>query len=197
MRRIFAATSIESALRSKVQGFAFGTNRWVFVSMLASAFLFAVTDILSLKVVFGMLLKSSQGPVSLRQCLLPGSLPPEIHRLQGASRRSLAISGGGHGPDDPSFFSSCRLQVSGEVDDFGLLLSSGASTSDSPRQHPRRRSCAVTRPGACGGRWRDRSGPRVLATGKEQAARLSPGWHSFPAICMRNSAHEPRSLPWV
>lgn len=58
---MFAATSFESALRSKVQGFAFDTNRWVFVSMLASAFLFAVTDILSLEVIFGLALAMTSG----------------------------------------------------------------------------------------------------------------------------------------
>jgi Zn-dependent protease with chaperone function len=53
--------SIESTLRSKFQGFAFSTNRWIFLSMFASAFLFAVTDILSLKIIFILALAITSG----------------------------------------------------------------------------------------------------------------------------------------
>lgn len=81
MRRIFTATSIESTLRSKSQGFAFTTNRWVFLSMLASAFLFAVTDILSLKVIFALALAVASGllVVPLSECVV--SFPNKLQEI--------------------------------------------------------------------------------------------------------------------
>ncbi len=81
MRRIFTATSIESTLRSKFQGFAFSTNRWVFLSMLASAFLFAVTDILSLKIIFALSLAVTSGllVVPLTECAV--SFPKKLREL--------------------------------------------------------------------------------------------------------------------
>lgn len=81
MRRIFTATSIESTLRSKFQGFAFTTNRWVFLSMLASAFLFAVTDILSLKIIFALALAVASGllVVPLTECV--ASFPKKLQEI--------------------------------------------------------------------------------------------------------------------
>jgi len=73
--------SIESTLRSKFQGFAFSTNRWVFLSMLASAFLFAVTDILSLKIIFGLALAVTSGllVVPLTECVV--SFPETLREI--------------------------------------------------------------------------------------------------------------------
>ena len=81
MRGIFAATSIESTLRSKFQGFAFSTNRWIFLSMLALAFLFAVTDVLSVKIVIGMALAVTSGflVVPLTECVV--SLPKKLQEM--------------------------------------------------------------------------------------------------------------------
>ena len=81
MKRIVAATSIESTLRSEFQGFAFSTNRWVFLSMLASAFLFAVTDVLSLKVIFGLALAVASGflVVPLTECAV--SFPKKLREM--------------------------------------------------------------------------------------------------------------------
>jgi Zn-dependent protease with chaperone function len=81
--------SIESTLRSKFQGFAFSTNRWVFLSTLASAFLFAVTDILSIKIIFGLALAVTSGlvVVPLTECVV--SFPKklrEIMTISGARR---------------------------------------------------------------------------------------------------------------
>lgn len=81
MRGIFTAKSIESTLRSKFQGFAFSTNRWVFLAMLASAFLFAVTDILSLKIIFGLALAVTSGllVVPLTECVV--SFPKKLREI--------------------------------------------------------------------------------------------------------------------
>jgi Zn-dependent protease with chaperone function len=81
LRRIFTATSIESTLRSKFQGFAFSTNRWVFLAMLISAFLFAVTDVLSLKITFGMALAITSGllVVPLTECVV--SFPKKLREI--------------------------------------------------------------------------------------------------------------------
>lgn len=81
MRRIFTATSIESTLRSKFEGFAFNTNRWVFLSMLASAFLFAVTDILSLKIISALALAATSGflVVPLTECVV--SFPQKLREI--------------------------------------------------------------------------------------------------------------------
>ena len=81
MRRIFVARSIESYLRSKFQGFAFNTTRWVFLSTLASAFLFAVTDILSLKIIFGLALAVTSGlvVVPLTECVV--SFPEKLREI--------------------------------------------------------------------------------------------------------------------
>ena len=89
MRGVFSATSIESILRSKFQGFAFSTNRWVFISTLTSAVLFAVTDMLGLKIVFGLALAVASGLVivPLAECVV--SLPQrlqEITKISGAKR---------------------------------------------------------------------------------------------------------------
>jgi Zn-dependent protease with chaperone function len=81
LRRIFTATSIESTLRSKFQGFAFNTNRWVFLSMLASAFLFAVTDSLSLKIIFALVLAIASGllVVPITECVV--SFPEKLREI--------------------------------------------------------------------------------------------------------------------
>ncbi len=88
MRRQFAAESIESTLRSKFQGFAFGTNRWVFLSVLASASLFAATDVFSLKVIFGLTLAVTSGlsVVPLTECVV--SFPEKL-------RETMMIFGAG------------------------------------------------------------------------------------------------------
>ena len=89
MRRIFATASIGSTLRSKFQGFAFSTNRWVFLSMLGSASLFAVTDIIGLKAIFGLALAATSGllVVPLTECVVsfPEKLQ-EIMTIAGARR---------------------------------------------------------------------------------------------------------------
>lgn len=92
MRGIFATTSIESTLRSKFQGFAFSTNRWVFLSMLASAFLFAVTDILSLKIIFGLALAVTSGlvVVPLTECVV--SFPEKLREIMTLSRARRTYS---------------------------------------------------------------------------------------------------------
>jgi len=88
LRRQFAAESIESTLRSKFQGFAFSTNRWVFLSVLASASLFAVTDILSLKIICGLALTVTSGlaVVPLTECVV--SFPEKL-------QETMIISGAG------------------------------------------------------------------------------------------------------
>lgn len=88
MRRTFVATSIGSTLRSKFQGFAFGTNRWVFLSVLASASLFAAADVLSLKIIFGLALAVTSGllVVPLTECVV--SFPEKL-------RETMIISGAG------------------------------------------------------------------------------------------------------
>jgi hypothetical protein len=80
--------SIESTLRSKFQGFAFSTDRWVFLSMLASAFLFAVTDVLNLKIIFALALAVTSGllVVPITECVVSFS-----EKL----RETMIISGAG------------------------------------------------------------------------------------------------------
>jgi Zn-dependent protease with chaperone function len=89
LRRIFAAMSIESTLRLRFQGFAFSTNRWIFLSALTSALLFAVVDNLSLKIIFGLALSVTSGlvMVPLTECAV--SFPKkikELARIYGARR---------------------------------------------------------------------------------------------------------------
>lgn len=89
MKGVFSSTSIESVIRSKFQGFAFGTNRWIFISTLTSALLFAVTDILSLKMIFGLALAitGSLVMVPLTECVV--SFPQQLHetiKISGARR---------------------------------------------------------------------------------------------------------------
>jgi Zn-dependent protease with chaperone function len=81
LKRIFTTTSIESTLRLQFQGFAFSTNRWVFLSMLTSAFLFAVTDIIGLKIIFGLVLvvTSSLSVVPLTECVI--SFPKKLQEI--------------------------------------------------------------------------------------------------------------------
>jgi len=88
LRRIFTTTSIESTLRSKFQGFTFSTNRWVFLSVLASASLFAAADVLSLKIIFGLALAVTSGllVVPLTECVV--SFPEKL-------RETMIISGAG------------------------------------------------------------------------------------------------------
>jgi len=93
LRRIFAATSIESTLRSKFQGFAFSTNRWVFLAMLALAFLFAVTDVLSLKITFGMALAITSGLLVVPLTERVVSFPKKLQEI-------MTIAGAGREPDD-------------------------------------------------------------------------------------------------
>jgi len=88
LRTTFATTSIESALRSKFQGFAFGTNRWVFLSVLASASLFAAADVLSLKVIFGLALAVTSG-------LLVVPLTESVVSFSEKLRETMIISGAG------------------------------------------------------------------------------------------------------
>jgi hypothetical protein len=73
--------SIESALRSKFQGFAFTTNRWVFLSTLASAFLFAVADSPSLKIIFALMLAIASGllVVPITECVV--SFPEKLREI--------------------------------------------------------------------------------------------------------------------
>jgi hypothetical protein len=80
--------SIESTLRSKFQRFAFSADRWVFLSMLASAFLFAVTDVLNLKIIFALALAVTSGllVVPITECVVSFS-----EKL----RETMIISGAG------------------------------------------------------------------------------------------------------
>ena len=81
MRRIFTATSIESTLRSKFQGFDFSTNRWIFLSMLVLALLYAMTDVLSLKIAFGMALAVTSGFLVVPLTESVASLPKKFREI--------------------------------------------------------------------------------------------------------------------
>lgn len=89
MRRIFVTTSIESTLRSTFQGFTFGTNRWIFLSMLTSAFVFAATDILSLRVISGAALAITSGFAVVPLAEFVSSFPRKLREMitiRGATR---------------------------------------------------------------------------------------------------------------
>jgi Zn-dependent protease with chaperone function len=89
LRRIFTTTSIESILRLQFQGFTFGTNRWIFLSMLTSAFLFAATDILSLRIISGATLAIASGFAVVPLAEFVTSFPQklrEIMIIRGARR---------------------------------------------------------------------------------------------------------------
>ena len=81
MRGIFTATSIESTLRLKFQGFAFNTNRCVFISMLASASLFAVTDTPSPKIAFGLALAITSGLLVVPLTEFVASFPKKLREI--------------------------------------------------------------------------------------------------------------------
>ena len=94
MREKFAAASIESTLRLKFQGFTFRTNRWVFLSVLTSAFLFAVIDTLSLKIILGLALSVTSGLVivPLTECVV--SFPKKLRELMKLSEARRTYSFG-------------------------------------------------------------------------------------------------------
>jgi len=88
LKGVFNTTSIESTLRSRFQGFAFSTNRWLFLSTLISAFLFGITDVIGLKVLFGLALAITSGlvMVPLTECVV--SFPQKL-------RETMVISEAG------------------------------------------------------------------------------------------------------
>ena len=92
MRRTFATTSIESTLRMRLQGFAFSTNRWIFLSALTSACLFALVDVLSLKIIFGFALAVTSGLVTvpLMECI--ASFPQKLKELTMVSKATRTYS---------------------------------------------------------------------------------------------------------
>lgn len=94
MRRQSAAESIESTLRLKFNGFAFSTNRWVFLSVLASASLFATADVLTLKIIFGSALAVTSGllVVPLAECVV--SFPEKLREMMMISRARRTYSFG-------------------------------------------------------------------------------------------------------
>jgi Zn-dependent protease with chaperone function len=89
LRRISVTTSIESTLRSTFQGFAFDTNRWIFLFILTSASVFAATDILSLRITSGAVLAITSGFAVVPLAEFVTSFPRqlrEIMTLRGAKR---------------------------------------------------------------------------------------------------------------
>lgn len=89
MNRISAAKPITSTLCQRFQGFAFSTNRWIFLSVLASGLLYVVADLLSLKLFFGLVLSVACGLVviPLTECVtsFPKKLK-ELERIYGARK---------------------------------------------------------------------------------------------------------------
>jgi len=86
---MLSIASIESTLRSTFQGFTFGTNRWIFLSMLTSAFVFGATDILSLRITFGAALAITSGFAVVPLAEFVTSFPRklrEIKTIRGARR---------------------------------------------------------------------------------------------------------------
>lgn len=94
MKRQSAAELIGSTIRSKFHGFTFSTNRWVFLSVLASASLFAATDVLTLRIIFGSALAVTSGllVVPLAECVV--SFPKELREMMTISRASRTYSFG-------------------------------------------------------------------------------------------------------
>ena len=81
MRRMSATGSIESTLRSTFEGFTFGTNRWIFLSMLTSAAIFVATDILSLRIIFGAALAITSGFAVVPLAELVTSFPRKLREM--------------------------------------------------------------------------------------------------------------------
>ena len=71
-RNILDNISVKSTFRLRFQGFAFGTNRWIYLSALCSALLFTVADHLLLKIILGLVLSITSGLVAvpLTECVL-------------------------------------------------------------------------------------------------------------------------------
>ena len=82
MKRISATKPITSTLYQRFQGFAFGTNRWIFLSVLASALLYVAVDLISLKLFFGLMLSVACGLVviPLTECVT--SFPKKLKELE-------------------------------------------------------------------------------------------------------------------
>jgi len=88
-RNILDNIFVKSTFRLRFQGFAFGTNRWIYLSVLGSALLFTVADHLVLKIILGLVLSVTSGLVAvpLTECTL--SFPKrirELAKLYGARR---------------------------------------------------------------------------------------------------------------
>lgn len=88
-QNILDSMPVKSTFRVEFQGFAFGTNRWIYLSALSSALLFTFTDYLVLKIVLGLMLSITIGltAISFTECAL--SLPKkikELTKLYGARR---------------------------------------------------------------------------------------------------------------
>jgi len=94
LRGIFAVSSIESTLRLRFQGFAFNTNRYFFMSMLASASLFAVTDTPSLKIAFGLALAITSGFLVVPLTEFVTSFPKKLREIMivFGARRTYSFS---------------------------------------------------------------------------------------------------------
>lgn len=69
------------SVRLRFQGFDFGTNRWIYLSALASALLFATVDHLVPKIIFGLILSVTSGLIAVpfTECVL--SFPKKIREL--------------------------------------------------------------------------------------------------------------------
>jgi Zn-dependent protease with chaperone function len=89
MKIISAAKTITSTLYQRFQGFAFSTNRWIFLSVLASALLYGVVDLFSLKLFFGLMLAVACGlaMIPLTECVTSFSKNiKELKRIYGARK---------------------------------------------------------------------------------------------------------------
>lgn len=73
--------AVTSTFRQRFRGFAFGTNRWIYLSALGSALLFTFTDHLVLKIILGLMLSVTSGltAISFTECAL--SFPKKIREL--------------------------------------------------------------------------------------------------------------------
>ncbi len=88
-RNILDSIAVTSIFQLRFQGFAFETNRWIYLSALVLALLFTFTDHLVLKIIFGLMLSVTSGltAISFTACALcfPKKVK-ELAKLYGARK---------------------------------------------------------------------------------------------------------------
>lgn len=83
--------SIWSTLHLRFCGFAFSTNRWIFLYALTSALLFTVVDHLGIKIFFGLVLSITSGLVMIPLTECVASFPQKPKELERIMTEAYSI----------------------------------------------------------------------------------------------------------